>query len=238
MPMWDLVSCASQKWPMRFLCSHRNSWIPLGHGASQVALVVENLPANAGDIRDGGTIPGSGRSPGGGYGNPLQYSCLENPMDRGAWRAIVHSVAKSWRRLKWLGMHTRLGHGHYSPWQRGPQAPGWGSSPCQQFAQVTLCSRTGSSFGGGACLPACLLCPVWLCVTSWTVASQGYRIHGILQVRVLEWVAISSSRGSSPPRDWTGIPCVSCIAGRFFTTEPSWKPLEVRTQPQTGPGFS
>ena len=54
-------------------------------GASQVALVVENPPANIGDIRDSGLIPGSGRSPGGGHGNPLQCSCLENPMDRGAW---------------------------------------------------------------------------------------------------------------------------------------------------------
>ena len=55
--------------------------------ASQVALVVKNPPANAGGIRDVGSIPGSGRSPLGGHGNPLQYSCLENPMDRGAWRA-------------------------------------------------------------------------------------------------------------------------------------------------------
>ena len=64
-------------------------------GASQVALVVKNLPANAGDIRDLGSTPGSGRSPGGEHGNPLQYSCLENPMDRGAWWAIVHRVAQS-----------------------------------------------------------------------------------------------------------------------------------------------
>ena len=55
--------------------------------ASQVVLVVKNLPAKAGDIRDMGSIPGSGRSPGGGHGNPLQYSCLENSMDRGAWWA-------------------------------------------------------------------------------------------------------------------------------------------------------
>ena len=53
--------------------------------ASQVVLVVKNLPANTGDLRDTGSIPGSGRSPGGGYGNPLQYSCLENPTDREAW---------------------------------------------------------------------------------------------------------------------------------------------------------
>ena len=56
---------------------------------SQVALVVKNLSANAGDIRDSGWIPGSGRSPGEGNGNPLQISCLENPMDRGAWQATV-----------------------------------------------------------------------------------------------------------------------------------------------------
>ena len=55
--------------------------------------VVKNLPANAGDIRDMGSIPGLGRSPGGGNGNPLQYSCLENPMDRGAWQATVHRVS-------------------------------------------------------------------------------------------------------------------------------------------------
>ena len=56
--------------------------------------MVKNLLANAGDIRDMGSILGSGRSPGGGHGNPLQYSCLENPMDRGAWWATVHGVAE------------------------------------------------------------------------------------------------------------------------------------------------
>ena len=63
--------------------------------ASQVVLVVKNLPANAEYIRDAGLIPGLGRSPRGGHGNPLQYSCLENPMDRGAWQTRVHRVAKS-----------------------------------------------------------------------------------------------------------------------------------------------
>ena len=57
-------------------------------------LVVKNLPANAGDVRDADLIPGSGRSPGEGNGNPLQYSYLENPMDRGAWQATVHGVAR------------------------------------------------------------------------------------------------------------------------------------------------
>ena len=64
-------------------------------GASQVALVVKNLPANAGDIRDVGSIPGSGRFPWRRACNPLQYSCLENPMDRGSWWATVHGVAES-----------------------------------------------------------------------------------------------------------------------------------------------
>ena len=65
------------------------------HVTSQVALVVKNPPASSGDTRDAGTIPGSLRSPGGGHVNPLQYSCLENPVDRGAWQATVHGVAKS-----------------------------------------------------------------------------------------------------------------------------------------------
>ena len=63
---------------------------------SQVVLVVKNPPANAGDIRDAGLIPGSGRSPGEGIGNLLQYSCLGNPIDRGAWWARVHRISKSW----------------------------------------------------------------------------------------------------------------------------------------------
>ena len=61
--------------------------------------MVKNLPANAGEVRDKGSIPGPGRSPGGGHGNPLQYSCLENPMDRGARWAAGRGVTKNWTRL-------------------------------------------------------------------------------------------------------------------------------------------
>ena len=61
--------------------------------------MVKNTPANAGDERDVGLIPGLGRSPGGGHGNPLEYSCLENPMDREAWWAMVHGDPQSWTRL-------------------------------------------------------------------------------------------------------------------------------------------
>ena len=73
---------------------------PFSFGASQVAIVVKNPSANAGDIRNMGLIPGLGRALEGGHGNPLQYSCLENPMDRGAWWATVHGVAESQTRLK------------------------------------------------------------------------------------------------------------------------------------------
>ena len=69
-----------------------------------MALVVRNLPANAGDTRDS-SIPGLGRHPGVGNSNPLQYSSLENPIDRGAWKATVHGAAKSWTRLS---VHTHI----------------------------------------------------------------------------------------------------------------------------------
>ena len=75
--------------------------------ASQVVLVVNNPPANAGDIRDMGSIPGSGRSPGGRHGNPLQYSYLENPRDRGAWTATVQRIMQSRAWLKQLSTHAR-----------------------------------------------------------------------------------------------------------------------------------
>ena len=79
--------------PHRVDMSYSPTW------ASQAALVVKNLPASAGDVRDTGSILGLGRSPQGGHSNLLQYSCLENPMDRGTWWATVHGVAKSRTRL-------------------------------------------------------------------------------------------------------------------------------------------
>ena len=65
----------------------------------RVSQVVKNPPANSGDIREAGSIPGLRRFPGGRHGNPLQYSCLENPMDREAWWTMVHRVAKNWTQL-------------------------------------------------------------------------------------------------------------------------------------------
>ena len=86
--------------------THTYVYIYICIWASQVALVVRNPPAKAGDLRDLGSIPESGRSPGGWRGNLLQFSCLENPLGRGAWRAIAHRVTKQWRWLKWFSTHA------------------------------------------------------------------------------------------------------------------------------------
>ena len=100
--MYDWHSCVSVIW-LRVSAGNSEGWGSLG--GFQSGLVVKNPPANAGDTRDSDLIAGWGRSPGGGNGNPLQYSCLENPMDRGAWWAKVHGITKSWTRLKWLSIH-------------------------------------------------------------------------------------------------------------------------------------
>ena len=78
------------KWGLCRCNESRSHWV------SQVGQVVKNPPANAGEVRDIGLIPALGRSLGGGHGYPLQYSCLGNPMNRGAWQATVHRVAKGW----------------------------------------------------------------------------------------------------------------------------------------------
>ena len=83
--------------------SSSNNYIGFPGGSA-----VKNPSANARDIRDEGWMPGLGRSPGGGNGNPLQYSCLENSMDRGVWWITVHGVAKSQTRLRQLRMHATL----------------------------------------------------------------------------------------------------------------------------------
>ena len=70
--------------------------------------VVKNPPVNAGDIGDSSSVPGWGRCPGGGHDNPLQYSCLANPMDKGAWQATVHGVAKRWTWLATEHTHTHV----------------------------------------------------------------------------------------------------------------------------------
>ena len=90
--------------------------------------MVKSLPAKAGDAGDAHSIPGSGRSPGVGTGNPLQYACLENPMDRGAWWATVHGVAMSWTRVR-THAHThgaRMLHSWVSRREMGAQHPDGG----------------------------------------------------------------------------------------------------------------
>ena len=138
--------------------------IPYVGGFPGVA-VVKNPPANAGDARDMGSVPKLGRSPGGGHGHPLQYSCLENPVDRGACQATVHGLSEN---------QTRL-----SPAQLLL------SQSCPTLCNPMDCSPPGSS------------------------------VHGILQARILEWVAMPSSRGSSQSRDRTWVSYVSCIGGVF-----------------------
>ena len=91
-----------------FTCNY-----PVFLGSSQVALVVKNPPAKAADVREAGSIAGSGRSPGGERGILFQYSYLENPMDRGAWWSKVHRVAKSQTRMKQLTMpHIQFSQHH------------------------------------------------------------------------------------------------------------------------------
>ena len=126
-------------------------------GASQVALVVNSLPANLGDVRDTGSIPGSGRSPGGGHGNPLQYSCLEHPMDRGAWWATVYGVAKSLAQLKWLSTHTWM----YDICRVLCVCEKWSWQPFVFYFSIYPC----------VCLSP--LSRVWFFVNPWTLAHQA-----------------------------------------------------------------
>ena len=149
---------------------------------------------------------------GAGSGNPLQYSCLENPTDRGAWWAIVHRVTKSWTWLK------ELSHTHTIGSTVEPQYVltlmlvlvfillyhTWLQSLLKFFSHL-ICLTSFCTFlkWKWKSLSHVLLCN-----------SMSYTVHGILQARILEWVAFSVSRGSYQPRNRTG---VSCIAGGFFT---------------------
>ena len=136
-------------------------------GTSQVVLLVKNPPANAGDLRDGGSILGLGRSPGGGHGNPLQYSCLENPVDRGPWLATVHSVTYSQIGLKRLSTHE-----HCS----------WGTKETGGF--------------GMFCVHACVLgyfSHVRFFATLWTAARQAPLFYMRLQGSMNKVLVISAS---------------------------------------------
>ena len=135
------------------------------------------------------TIPGSGRSPGGEYGNPLQYSCLENPMDRGTWQATVHRAAKSWTQLKRLSTHA------------------YHAFILQTTCQMFLCSliqayeiSTRISFLQASELKhrASYFTQLYLTFCNSTDHRQPESsIHVILQARILEWVSILFSKSSS-----------------------------------------
>ena len=159
-----------------------------------VAQTVKCLAYNVGDL---GSIPGLGRSSGEGNGNPLQDSCLEHPMDRGAWWATVHRVTKSRTQLSNFTFSL-----HFGLWL----------SPHPGFlSALRLCSRV--------LIPSYpeLAVVSQLCLTlrdSMDCSLPGSSVHGILQARILEWAAISFPRGSSQARNRTQ---VSCIVGRLFT---------------------
>ena len=106
---WQCSKPASHQWRVGSVSSSSSFWSllsPMSNLGCVGCTVVKNPPANAGYIRDVGSIPGLGRSLGGGHGDPLQYPCLENPMDRAAWWAAVHKFTKSQTQLKWLNTHT------------------------------------------------------------------------------------------------------------------------------------
>ena len=115
-------------------------------GAAQVVLVVKNLPANAGGVRDTGSIPGSGRLSGGGHGNSLQYPCLENPLDRGARRATVHGVTGT--DTTEANTHTH----HTVPPECHSQVQGLGQ-------RVETLNTGRVKWGRGLCFPAFPHCP-------------------------------------------------------------------------------
>ena len=177
-------SCISQ---LRLQWQNSTDWVV--KWAYQVVLVVKNLPANARDIRDARWIPGSTRSPGGGHGNPLQYSYLEKPMDRGAWQATVHRVTKSRTWLKGLNTHTSLG---WAGWQLLAEAPEksamcWASPVTKRFCDTCLWILTGH-----------LIHPpvLWVKITLPQAADEEVRKypgHCRAQIRPGAWSALSDA---------------------------------------------
>ena len=117
---WDTHEIPST-WSKSTCTQNTDSWI--SRTGFPAGTVVKNPPANAGDARDAGWIPGSGRSPGDGSGNPLQYSCLENSMDRGAWWVTVHGVTKS--QTDWAHTHIQRKDAQWTN-QNGCHWAGWG----------------------------------------------------------------------------------------------------------------
>ena len=147
--------------------------------ASQVALVIKNLPANAEDIRDVGSIPALGRSPGGGNGNPLQYSCLENPIDKES------GGLKSMR-------SQRVRHN-------------WSDLACTHKLEVCACVCVCAHVW--CAMLGCYVCVHVFC-SPMDSSLPGSSFQGIYQARIQEWIVISSSKGSSQCKDQTHISCI------------------------------
>ena len=138
-----------------------------------------------------GSVPGLKRSPGGRHGNPLQHSCLENPTDRGAWKATVHGVAKESDTTK-VRKHTQYIHilySHTSSEDHWPEDYGSFLSPPQS------CPTLYNPIEG---------------------SPLGSSVHGILQARILEWVAMPFSRGSARLRNRTCVSYISCFGSRVL----------------------
>ena len=158
-------------------CRVRRNWVTNTHTHTHthmsVVLVVKNLSVNAGDIRNSGFILGSRRSPGGGHGDQLQYSCLENPMDRGTCWATVYRVTRSWTGLK-CAQTTYIYNKHSKDIQIA-----WWITVIWKWSEVAQ------------------LCPT-LC-DSMNCRLPGSSIHEIFQARVLEWVASSFSNVHKQP---------------------------------------
>ena len=185
-----------------------------------MAPVVKSLPANAGDVREEGSISGSGRSPGEGNSNPLQYSCLESPTDRGAWRAMIHRVAQSQTRLKWLSTaqqcpKERTLNEHQLDWTEAGLTWSFSEKDFQEpRSDLCVCVCV--------CMLSCFSC-VWLFATLWTVAHQpsllvefsgknsGVGCHAL-------------SREFSPPRDGSQMSLMSPeLAGSSLPLAPPGK---------------
>ena len=176
-----------------------------------------NPPSTAWDISNVLSVPGSGRSPGRGHGNPLQYSCLENPTDRGVWQATVHMVAKSRTQLKQFSIHVHreLSNGRSRLEKRKMliSAPAAAAKSLQSCP--TLCDPIDGSPPGSP-VPGILQARTleWVVISffnawKWKVKVKslsrvqlrdhmdcslpGSSIHGIFQARVLEWIAVASS---------------------------------------------
>ena len=190
--------------------------------ASPMAQQVKSV-CNAGDTGAMGSVPGLWWSPGVRYGNPLQYSCLKNPMDRWAPLATVHGVTKSWT---WLNKHTCvytrtdthiyvycavLGHDLVTKQQQNNGLRWLMKMNPQKF--ITKAHISKFSFLLLLKWKWKFLCRGRLFATPWTVTSKS-SVHGVFQARILEWVAIPFSMGYSWPRDWT---LVSCTTDCFFT---------------------